>query len=54
MENLSFICGGLGIIEEDDDDNHIAYTPGEYCLGFLFFSTFNFIYLSNMMNVIYD
>nr|GEU97454.1 hypothetical protein [Tanacetum cinerariifolium] len=32
MENLSYICGGLGIIEEDDDGNHIGYTPGEYCL----------------------
>ncbi|KAL7601712.1 hypothetical protein Lser_V15G22269 [Lactuca serriola] len=32
MENLSFICGGLGIIEEDDDANQIGYTPGEYCL----------------------
>ncbi|XP_071704507.1 uncharacterized protein [Rutidosis leptorrhynchoides] len=32
MENLSFICSGLGIIEEDDDGNQIGYTPGEYCL----------------------
>lgn len=32
MENLSFICGGLGVIEEDDDGNQIGYTPGEYCL----------------------
>nr|XP_043607657.1 protein timeless homolog [Erigeron canadensis] len=31
MENLSYICGGLGIIEEDDDGNPIGYTTGEYC-----------------------
>ena len=33
MENLSLVCGGLGIIEEDDDGNQIGYAPGEYCLG---------------------
>ncbi|KAF5798186.1 hypothetical protein HanRHA438_Chr07g0300331 [Helianthus annuus] len=32
MENLSIICGGLGTIEEDNDQNQIGYTPGEYCL----------------------
>ncbi|KAI3664996.1 hypothetical protein L6452_43611 [Arctium lappa] len=32
MENLSLVCGGLGIIEEDDDGNQIGYAPGEYCL----------------------
>ncbi|KAJ9565068.1 hypothetical protein OSB04_001034 [Centaurea solstitialis] len=32
MENLSVVCGGLGIIEEDDDGNQIGYAPGEYCL----------------------
>lgn len=33
MEGLSSICGGLGIIEEDDDGNPIGYSKGEYCLG---------------------
>ncbi|KAL2527378.1 timeless family protein [Abeliophyllum distichum] len=32
MEGLSSICGGLGIIEEDDDGNTIGYSKGEYCL----------------------
>ncbi|KAK9065071.1 hypothetical protein SSX86_016454 [Deinandra increscens subsp. villosa] len=32
MENLSVICGGIGIIEEDEDGNQIGYTPGEHCL----------------------
>lgn len=32
MEGLSSICGGLGIIEEDDDGNPIGYSKGEYCL----------------------
>ncbi|XP_024963068.1 protein timeless homolog isoform X2 [Cynara cardunculus var. scolymus] len=32
MENLSLVCGGLGIIEEDDDGNQIGYSTGEYCL----------------------
>ncbi|XP_076911827.1 uncharacterized protein LOC143569918 [Bidens hawaiensis] len=30
MEHLSYICGGLVIVEEEDDDgNPIAYTPAE-------------------------
>ncbi|XP_076935697.1 uncharacterized protein LOC143602502 [Bidens hawaiensis] len=33
MEHLSYICGGLVTVEEEDEQgNPIAYAPAEYCL----------------------
>ncbi|KAF5186178.1 Timeless family protein [Thalictrum thalictroides] len=32
LEGLSIICGGLGIIEENDNGERIGYTKNEFCL----------------------
>ncbi|KAI6696421.1 hypothetical protein NL676_016540 [Syzygium grande] len=31
-QGLSAICGGLGVVEEDDDGNRVGYSKGSHCL----------------------